>query len=83
LISPHDAPQLLLEAARRLDLFDVDLARETKSQTHPAVGHSCGLISPTNQGYMTSGPTAAIGDQATDVHLLLAEAGFEPATSGF
>jgi hypothetical protein len=39
-------------------------------QTHPPSADSCGLISRTNHGQMIKGPTAAVGDQASDLRLL-------------
>jgi hypothetical protein len=41
-----------------------------------------GQICPTNRQQMIKRPDRRLSDQASDLHFLVAGAGFEPATSG-
>jgi hypothetical protein len=59
-----------LVAARELEAVDPQLARATSSRLTSRRADSSGLISRTNHGQMIKGPTAAVGDQASDLRLL-------------
>jgi hypothetical protein len=48
----------------------------------PPSGTCCGQILLPPCCHKDQGPTATPGDQAPDLHFLVAGAGFEPATSG-